>query len=290
MNLAWVLRRFLAQQAQANLRDQVHEAMRQGLGSTDAGQAAAAASARCDVGIVFALSAESGGTEDLLIGTLTTKGQGFIAKAGVLANRHVVVLQAGAGRLSAARGTQALIAGHRPAWIISAGFAGGLQPDLRRGDIVMADEILDISGRRLTIDLKANSDPRGGIHVGRLLTVDKIVREPTEKAALGRQHQALAVDMESWAVGEVCRQDKVRFLAVRVISDAANDLLPEDLDRLVMQQTTAGRLGAAAGTLLRRPGSIKDMLRLKEEALVASDRLAKILVGVVERLVPGHHE
>ena len=150
----------------------------------------------------------------------------------------------------------------------------------------MANEILDVSGRRLTIDLKADADPKSRVHVGRLLTVDRLIREPAEKQALGQQHQALAVDMESWAVGEVCRQDKVRFLAVRVISDAVQDALPEDLDRLVMQQSTAGRLGAAAGTLFRRPSSIKDMLRLKEEALVASDRLAKFLAGVIEQLAP----
>ncbi len=148
----------------------------------------------------------------------------------------------------------------------------------------MADEILDISGRRLSIDLKSESS--AAVHVGRLLTVDRIIRTPAEKASLGKEHTAVAVDMESWAVGEVCRQDKVRFLAIRVISDTVDDELPEDLDSLIMQRTTAGRLGAAAGTLFRRPSSIKDMLRLKEEALVASDRLAKFLDGVIQQLIP----
>ncbi len=71
-----------------------------------------------------------------------------------------------------------------------------------------------------------------------------------------------------------------------MISDAVDDELPEDLDSLIMQRTTAGRLGAAAGTLFRRPSSIKDMLRLKEDALVASDRLAKFLDGVIQQLIP----
>ena len=186
------------------------------------------------------------------------------------------------------RGTQALIRGHKPDWVISAGFAGSLRENLRRGDIVMADEILDVSGRRLSIDLKAEA--AAGVHVGRLLTVDKIIRDPAEKRSLGEIHQALAVDMESWAVGEVCRQDKVRFLAIRVVSDTIDDLLPEDLDRLIAQPTTARLLGSVAGTLMRRPSSIKDMWRLREEARVASDRLATFLGGVVERLVPERPE
>ncbi len=285
MNLAWLLRSWLAQQAQANLRDRVRGAVQEELSAhAGAQQAGQADDLPCDVGIVFALSAESGGTEDLLTSVVTTKGDGFLVRSGLLDRRRVAVLLAGAGREAAARGTQALIRGHRPHWIVSAGFAGGLQPQLRRGDIVMANEILDISGRRLSIDLQ--TEPGRAMHVGRLLTVDQIIAKPAEKAALGATHDALAVDMESWAVGEVCRQDKVRFLSVRVISDAVDDELPEDLNSLVMQKTTAGRLGAAAGTLFRRPGSVKDMLRLKEDALAASDRLAKFLDGVIRQLIP----
>jgi adenosylhomocysteine nucleosidase len=285
MNLGWALRRFLAQQAQGNLREKMREAVEEGLAAQAAAPSEAeTTSLRCDVGIIFALGAESGGTEDLLTATFTTKGDGFIARQGLLAGRRVVVMRAGAGREAIARGTQALIHGHKPAWVISAGFAGALGADLRRGDIVMADEILDISGRRLSIDLKAQA--AAGVHVGRLLTVDKIVRDPAEKRSLGEKHQALAVDMESWAVGEICRQDKVRFLTVRVISDCVDDLLPEDLDRLIAQRTTARMLGSVAGTLMRRPSSIKEMWRLREDALVASDRLAKFLAGVVRQLVP----
>ncbi|HVU90148.1 MAG TPA: hypothetical protein VHD36_22645 [Pirellulales bacterium] len=285
MNLAWLLRGWLAQQAQANLRDRVRGAVQEELSARASAQATAHADdLPCDVGIVFALSAESGGTEDLLATVVTTKGDGFLVRSGLLDGRRIAVVLTGAGRAAAARGTQALIRGHRPAWIVSAGFAGGLQPQLRRFDIVMANEILDISGARLSIDLQRESSR--SVHVGRLLTVDRLICKPAEKAALGAAHQALAVDMESWAVGEVCRQDKVRFLSVRVISDAVDDELPEDLNSLITQKTTAGRLGAAAGTLFRRPGSAKDMLRLREDALVASDRLARFLDGVIRLLIP----
>ena len=151
----------------------------------------------------------------------------------------------------------------------------------------MADEIVDAEGRKLAIDFRLSQDaaqtPRG-VHVGRLLTVDRIVGEPAAKLALAQRHQALAVDMESWAVVDVCRREKVRCLAIRTISDPVDRALPKDIDHLVKRKSTAGRLGAAAGAILRRPSSIKDMWQLREDALVASDRLAKFLAGVIDQL------
>ena len=40
----------------------------------------------------------------------------------------------------------------------------------------------------------------------------------------------------------------------------------------------------AAGAIFNRPSSVKDMWNLREEAIKASDRLAKFLEGTVEQL------
>ena len=178
-----------------------------------------------------------------------------------------MIVESGVGRDAAARATEALIQGHEPRWILSAGFAGGLDDRLAQGDILLADQIVDASGHRLDIDFKfdrAAIDAQRHLHVGRLLTADQIIREPDQKAGLGRQYEALAVDMESMAVADVCRAATTRFLAVRVISDAIGHELPKDIDFLVKRRTTAGRLGAAAGAIVRRPSSIKDMWQLQK--------------------------
>ncbi|HVC93992.1 MAG TPA: hypothetical protein VND64_09895 [Pirellulales bacterium] len=275
---------------QQQVRQKAYQTVSEAAGARAAGEGgAASALPRCEVGLVFALSIESGGFEDLLTGVVTMRGAGFVAKQGSLNGRGVVLVESGVGTLDAARGTQALLAGHKPSWIISAGFAGGLDPKLKRGDILMVDSLAEASGRRLAIDIRVDAESltrTPGIHVGRLLTVDTVVRGPDEKRELGRRHEALAVDMESWAVGEVCRQAKTRFMAVRIISDAVDDELPADVERLARQKTRAGLFGAATGAVFRRPSSVKDMLRLKEEALVASDRLAKFLSGMITQLVP----
>jgi adenosylhomocysteine nucleosidase len=112
------------------------------------------------------------------------------------------------------------------------------------------------------------------------MTADSVIRTPGEKKATLEQSGAMAVDMETFAVAEVCRRRQVAFSSVRVISDAIDERLPPEVEHLVAQKTTAARFGAALGAICRRPGSVKDMVQLKENALVASIRLAKFLAGV----------
>jgi adenosylhomocysteine nucleosidase len=91
--------------------------------------------------------------------------------------------------------------------------------------------------------------------------------------------------MESLAVAEVCRELKRRFLSVRVISDdLETDLPPEVLS--VLGSTRTFRAGAALGALWKRPGSIRDLWKLREQAHDAAERLATFLDGVIEQLAP----
>ncbi|MFH1924340.1 MAG: nucleoside phosphorylase [Planctomycetota bacterium] len=287
----WVVRNWLRNAASRKIRETVTEAAREKLaGATGAANAEgpAAADRPCDVGVVFALGIEAGGLEDLVEGAVFSRGHGFSACQGGLKGRHVVLTQSGPGSQAAAHAAEALIAGHKPQWIISAGFAGGLDPSLKRHDLVMADSLADAGGNRLALDFKV--DPAAlartpGVHVGRLVTVDGIVRLPDDKRALGEKHQALAVDMESYAVAEVCRRRQVRFLAVRVVGDAVDDELPADVERLLQQKTPTAKLGAVIGSMWNRPSSMKDLWKLKEDALVASDRLGKFLASTIEQLV-----
>ena len=241
----------------------------------------------CHVGLVFALGIESTGLVDRMAGVIRISGAGFVGREGGLHGRRVVAIEAGVGRKAAERGAHALIAGHKPQWVISAGFAGGLDERLQMGDIVLADRVADLAGRELEIEVNVDAatqaaNPR--LHVGRLITVDHVIHDAKEKEQLGRERQAIAVDMESMAVAEVCRQEKVPFMAVRVISDPVSRNLPRDIDYLVKRQSTAGRLGAATRAVLHRPSSVKDMWQLREDALRASGKLGSFLAGVIQQL------
>jgi len=246
----------------------------------------------CDFGIIFALAIEAGGLVDLLEDVAVTRGHGLTVRRGRLHGRRVALVESSPGRGRAARATHALLDAHRPPQVVSAGFAGGLDPSLQFGDLVLADSLVDETPHTPdtlhtlhTLDaLPTASLPEAvAFRSGRLLAVDRIIRLPGEKRELGVKYQALACDMESLAVAEVCRQRGVPFLAARVVSDTADEELPADIEKLLAQASGPARWGAAIGSILRRPSTLKDLLRLKRSAIEASDRLAKFLAEIVRQ-------
>jgi adenosylhomocysteine nucleosidase len=284
MPIRSLLQAWLANAAKAKMREAVVQTAQQQLTQATAAPTASGELKPCDVGIVFALGIESGCLEDRLEGCVTIRGHDFVAREGGLKGRRVLLALSGAGRPSAAHTTEVLIDGHQPKMVISAGFAGGLSPRLRRNDILLANCVLTGDGGELPVPWPANVAvfaQQSGVHAGGLLTVDQIVRLPRQKRSLHERYGATAVDMETFAVAEVCRRREIPFLAVRVVHDAVDDVLPDDVEYLLQQKTHAARLGAAFAAALRRPGSVKDMYRLREEALVASDRLARFLLGLI---------
>jgi adenosylhomocysteine nucleosidase len=238
----------------------------------------------CHYGIVFALGIESGGLEDLLSGLIRIRGSGFVVKEGGLKGRRIVIIRSGAGRENAARATEMLIDGHRPRIVISAGFAGGLDPSLKRHDILVADSVLCKTDFKSVLPIPNSQSliphfPSDwpNLHTGKLLTLDHVVRDMAEKQALYEKYHAMAVDMESYAVAEVCRRREAPFAAIRVIHDAAGETLPSYIERILRQKSEPARFGAALGAIFRRPASIKELWALKENSLIASVQLAKFI-------------
>jgi adenosylhomocysteine nucleosidase len=280
-----LLRQWLMRTAE----EQVQQTIRQSsAGDAEAGAGKPAAERHaCDIGIVYALSIEAGGLVDRLHGVVSTHGAGFVAREGALGGKRIAIVESGLGQPAAARATQALIDGHHPHWIISAGFAGGLVESLGAQDIFIANRLRNFDGVELDLDFRgpdSTASDTNSFHTGTLLTIDRIIDHPDEKRTLAQQHSADAVDMETWGVAEVCRREKIPLLAVRVISDTVDRKLPRDLEHLVKQKTFAGRFGAVTGAVFRRPSSIKEMWQLREDALECSERLATFLEGIVKQL------
>ena len=236
-----------------------------------------------DVGFVHATGMELAPFLDRCDRVKKYTGGDFTFRGGLFGQIRIALAESGMGPKPARRAAQALIDGHSPRWIISAGFSGALDPQMKVGDIVVGNSIVDAVGTELKIDMQMPANPAAGLYVGKLLMVDRIIRSVAEKKSLAEQLGAIAVDMESLAVAQVCHDSKTRFLAVRVISDDMSADLAPELASVVGSSGTV-RLGAVAGAIFKRFGSVKDLWRLREQGIGAADRLATFLEGVVTQL------
>lgn len=117
--------------------------------------------------------------------------------------------------------------------IVSFGVAGGLNPVLRSGDIVVATEIVAADTRWTTApELTENIialpvKRRRTIVAGVLAGVEEVIIGQVGKSTLRAKTGADAVDMESHIAARYAADNDLPFAAVRVISDPSHRALPE---------------------------------------------------------------
>lgn len=289
MWLRWVISNLLSEVAEKKVRgavDQMRGSIRQSR-SASSDTPGAITTPKCDVVVLFALELESSAFTGRMQRAVTTPCASFVERVGLLDGLPLVVAESGVGADAARQATEDVIALHKPAWIISAGFAGALDESLRHGHIVMADEIVDQHRHKLRVPFQIDAEvveSNPVLHVGRLLSVDHVVLESAEKRRLAETHHAIACDMETMAVAQVCHAHSVRFLSVRVISDLLDESLPKEIQHLIGQHTIAAKLGAATRAVFDRPGSVKDLWRLRDLANRCAEKLAQFIAGVVPQL------
>jgi adenosylhomocysteine nucleosidase len=127
-----------------------------------------------------------------------------------------VVVCGGIGPAAARRACEAVCASYGPELVISAGFAGALNPDLHAGDVVVPARVID-AGDGSSVETGTGS--RGLVSVAETATVER-------KRVLGAKYDAVAVDMEAAAVAKAAGLRAVRFVAVKAISDELDFEIP----------------------------------------------------------------
>jgi len=164
--------------------------------------------------------------------------------------------------------------------LMTFGMAGGLDPALKAGSVVLPCELIAADGTRFLASrswrerVAAAVSPLRAVTEGNLLTSARAIDTPTEKTAAFRATGAAAVDMESAAVAAVACHHNLPFIAVRVIVDTAADELP----RAVVNASRAGKvnIGRLIAGLVVAPGEIAALIRLAQRYRIAMRSLRVI--------------
>ena len=156
--------------------------------------------------------------------------------------------------------------------VLLVGVAGGVDPELETGDLLLADRHALQNGAsqgagqaiRPDADMlqsaqKAALELSVPIFNGGSLTVDLLVAEPHERESVRTEYQVYSVNMEDYRAAEAAQNAGVPFLSVRVVLDTASQRLPGYLPGLARSRYKV------VTKILLMPWRIPTMLRLKRQ-------------------------
>ena len=128
-----------------------------------------------------------------------------------------------AGILKTGIGAPGFLPSHIPqcSQVLITGFAGALDPTLKTGDAVTYTKCLDENGHSL------DCEPIKSITSGKGISVSKVIVSAAGKKKLREKHGADVVDMESFQILKACYDRQIRASVLRVISDEADEDLPD---------------------------------------------------------------
>ncbi|PPQ28900.1 phosphorylase family protein [Rhodopila globiformis] len=198
---------------------------------------------------------------------------GLAAEARIAARFGFPVRAGGGMPVGAAEAASRLVQEGATA-LISFGLAGGLDPALRPGMVVVPETVL-CSGEVFAADA-ALAARFGGFTGHAMLAGETVAADAVAKRDLFAATGAQAIDLESGAVARVAASHGLPFAVVRAVCDPAErDLPPAAL--IALDRHGAIGLLAVLGSVLRRPGQIAALLTLGGDAARARRSLVRVV-------------
>ncbi len=201
------------------------------------------------IGIIAAMEEEMQQIKEIMEGISEKKIYNLTFYIGTISQKECILVECGIGKVNAARTTQILIDNFDIEYIVNVGTAGATSTELNTTDVVIADKLIQHD-----FDITAFGHPRGYITgVGQYVNTDeKLVSKCKDvmnsidtnneyKVFVGTvasgdmfctdrniaddllsEFNAICVEMEGAAIGQICALDNVPFIVIRSISDSPN--------------------------------------------------------------------
>lgn len=198
------------------------------------------------IGIIFAMNEELTALKKYFTIDKITKIYDLTFYEVNFIETRLVLVESGVGKVNAGRTTQILIDNYKPSAIYNIGVAGGVDKSLKVGDVVISTSLVQHDFDITAFDHKKGYIPNVGdvIPVDRILVMNSI--EALEKKRLpyklgciasgdifctdakmaskiNEKFNALCVEMEGAAIGQVCFLCQVPCLVLRSISDCPDN-------------------------------------------------------------------
>ena len=200
------------------------------------------------------------------------KKYGLTFYLGKLKKYEVIIVKCGIGKVNAGRTTQVLISEYSPKYIINTGIGGGLNQQLKIGDIVISTDLIQhdfdvtafgyakgymfigdkkeptkyVADKELSEKIKKVLEKikeGRNIFKGRILTGDLFVSSKEKREQLVQDFDGFCCEMEGAAIAQVAFLNNIPFAVLRLISDMPDGKGPEDYNAF---EKEAARLSSLA--------------------------------------------
>ena len=200
--------------------------------------------------------------------------------SGELNGRHVILVANGPGPALARRAAEAIEELRNLETLVSYGFCGALDPDLRVNDIFIASEVQSIAGTVACDELRRRPSAWNGTMPApqRLISMDRVAITAIEKSKL-YETGAKAVEMEAGGVGAHAASRHLPFHCIRVVTDSASDEFALDFNQLRDQEGRFSRAKILASAARRPLKLIPDLIRLNRRAARAAQTLGDFVAS-----------
>lgn len=207
------------------------------------------------VGIIGAMEPEVAILREALQNKVELTKGGFTFYTGDLAGHTVTLVQSGIGKVAATVATTLLIDNFTPDCVINTGSAGGFDPELNVGDVVISDEVrhhdVDVTAFGYEIGQVPQMPAGFAAHsalidaakasvaslentqtkVGLICTGDSFMCDPVRIEKTRQDFPSmLAVEMEGAAIAQACHVLNTPFVVIRSLSDIAGKESPQSFD------------------------------------------------------------
>lgn len=182
----------------------------------------------------------------------------------------IFILITGIGRQNAEKSVREFLTTHSSKRVLTCGFAGGLNPDLKLGEVVFQTPDENLRAKLLAAGAKR----------AEFFCADRVATTVAEKKKLRDETSADAVEMESAAIHAVCRERGIPCATIRVISDTANEDLPLDFNTFSKPDKSLD-FGKLFLSVAKSPGKIGALMRLQKKTKFAAESLAVVLARVI---------
>ena len=211
----------------------------------------------------------------------------FRAARGILDGTDVILASTGDGAENAASGARALLDHHPVRRVIVVGVAGALSPALAHGGLLLAREVLDesvpVSGPDSAWLQRAlrgtGAIPATIVSSRTILCTRRAKREAYHRLPRGT---VAGIDLETATFARAASERGIPYIALRAISDVAEESLPMDFNAL-RDGTGAVDVRRVVLQALSRPRLLLSLWSYRGKMALCSENLA----GAVRTLLAG---